>query len=198
MWNERYADPEFAYGTAPNDFLREVGPSLHGPVLCLASGEGRNAVWLAEQGLEVHGVDISSEGVAKTHRLAEQRGVTVHAHVGDLSEYDLGDSRWGAIVGIFAHLPPAVRERVHRAIPTALKPGGQLVLEMYTPRQLAFGTGGPPVEPMLYTEELVRSHMPQLHYDRLAEVEREVVEGKYHTGRAAVLQVLATRPSQSQ
>lgn len=193
MWNERYSASEFAYGTEPNDFLREQASGLQGPVLCLASGEGRNAVWLAEQGLEVHGVDSSSVGVDKTLTLAAQRGVTVHAQVADLATFDFGDNRWGAIVAIFAHVPPAIRARVHAAIPGALRPGGKLVMEMYAPRQLEFRTGGPPSLPMLYTEDLVRTDMPTLVYDRLEEVERDVVEGQFHNGRAAVLQVVASK-----
>lgn len=193
MWNDRYAEHGFAYGEGPNGFLAEVYGVLEGPVLCLASGEGRNAVWLAEKGLEVHAVDFSAVGVAKTLALAAERGVTVHAVEGDLSTFDLGSSRWGGIVAVFAHLPPPIRKRVHAAIPTALRPGGRTVMEYYTPRQLAFGTGGPPKAEMLYEPESVRAQLDGLIFERLEEVEREVVEGRYHTGKAAVVQVIARR-----
>jgi 2-polyprenyl-3-methyl-5-hydroxy-6-metoxy-1,4-benzoquinol methylase len=173
----------------------EAAHHLGSPVLCLASGEGRNAVWLARQGLEVHGVDSSAVGIAKTQRLAAEHGVQVQAEVADLATWDLGEARWGGIVAIFAHLPPPVRSRVHGAIVRALRPGGVLVMEKYTPNQLTFGTGGPPVEAMLYTEQLVRSELAGLSFERLEEVERDVVEGRFHHGRAAVLQVVARKPA---
>ena len=194
FWNDRYADAEFAYGTKPNDFLASVADGLQGPVLCLASGEGRNAVWLAEQGLEVHAVDASAEGVAKTRALAAERGVTVHAEVGDLSTWDLGTARWGAIVAIFVHLPPPIRRRVHGAIPQALVPGGRLILEAYTPRQLLHRTGGPPAIELLYEPGAVRAELAGLEWFQLDEVERAVVEGRFHTGRAAVVQAFGRRP----
>ena len=193
MWNERYAEDGYAYGAEPNDFLRTSLGSLQSPVLCLAAGEGRNAVWLAEQGLTVHAVDSSSVGTAKLIALAESRGVSVMAEVADLATYNLGTRRWGSIVAIFAHLPPPLRSRIHAAIPHALVPGGTLVMEMYTPRQLGRGTGGPPVEAMLYTEALVRSELGALTFEHLQEVERSVVEGRYHTGNAVVLQVVGRR-----
>jgi hypothetical protein len=193
MWDARYGEDGFAYGTDPNGFLVEVADQLTGPVLCLASGEGRNVVWLAERGLQVHGVDVSAVGVEKTLRLAEARGVTVTAEVADLATWPLGSARWGSIVAVFAHLPPPVRVRVHEQLADALVPGGALAMEMYTPRQLALKSGGPPVLPMLYTEDIVRAEIVGLTFERLAEVEREVIEGRYHTGRGAVLQVLARK-----
>ena len=194
MWDQRYAEAGFAYGTEPNDFLRDHADQLQSPVLCLASGEGRNEVWLAERGLEVHGVDASAVGVEKTRRLADERGVQVHVEVADLATWDLGRERWGSIVAIFAHLPPPVRSRVHACLLEALVPGGLLLMEAYSVRQLAFGTGGPPNEAMLYTEALLRTELQGFTFERLEAIERDVVEGKYHTGRAAVLQVLARRP----
>ena len=193
MWDERYAEDGFAYGLEPNAFLAAHADALRGPVVCLAAGEGRNAVWLAQQGLEVHAVDLSPVGVAKTRALAAERGVTVEAQVADLATFDLGEARWGGIVAIFAHPPEPIRRRVHGAIPVALRPGGTLLMEMYTPRQLQHRTGGPPVLPMLYEPADIRSQLEGLSFERFEEIERDVVEGRYHTGRAAVLQVVGRR-----
>lgn len=195
MWDTRYAEAGFAYGTAPNDFLRASADALSSPVLCVASGEGRNAVWLAEQGLEVHAVDGSKVGVEKTRLLAAERGVVVHATHADLADFDLGVDRWGGIVAIFAHLPPPLRARIHADITRALRPGGALVLEAYTPRQLGRGTGGPPSAPMLFDPPTIRRELAGLRFRRFEEVVRPVVEGRYHTGEAAVLQVIAERPT---
>lgn len=195
MWDTRYSEDGYIYGTAPNDFLAASVGHLTSPVLCLAAGEGRNAVWLAEQGLEVHAVDGSAVGVAKTLALAAERGVTVHATHADLATFDLGEEKWGGITAIFAHLPPPLRARVHGAIARALAPGGRLVLEAYAPRQLEYKTGGPPVLPMLFDPPVVRAELGELIFHRCEEVVRSVVEGKYHTGDAAVCQIIAERPS---
>ncbi|MEZ4320474.1 MAG: class I SAM-dependent methyltransferase [Myxococcota bacterium] len=197
FWDERYAEDGFAYGLEPNDFLRERAGLLTGDVLCLAEGEGRNATFLASRGLTVYGVDASSVGVAKTLALAAERGVTVHAEQGDLATYDLGEARWDGIVAVFAHLPPPIRRRVHGSVARALRPGGVFLMEVYTPRQLAFGTGGPQSVEMLYEPEAVRAELVGLELEHFAELEREVHEGKYHGGRSAVLQGIARRPVQT-
>lgn len=195
MWDDRYSEEGFAYGLAPNDFLASQVGLLRSPVLSLCSGEGRNEVWLAQQGLEVHSLDASAVGVRKTLALAQERGVTVHAQVGDLAGFALGEARWGGVVAIFAHLPQPLRAQVHAGIVRALRPGGVLLLEAYTPRQLKHRTGGPQAAPMLYEPEDLAAELRGLTLERCAEVERDVVEGRYHTGRAAVVQVIGRRPA---
>lgn len=194
FWNHRYAMPGFAYGTEPNDFLRELAPTLKGPVLCLGEGEGRNAVFLAQRGLDVTAVDLSATGLEKASKLATERGVTLTTQVVDLADFDLGTERWGAIVSIWCHLPERVRAKVHGGVKTALVPGGVFVLEAYTPRQLKFDTGGPKNAELLYEPEAVRTELAGLTLERCVELEREVSEGDWHRGKSAVLQVLARRP----
>ena len=143
-WDARYAEPGWAFGTEPNDFLREMAPRLpRGRVLCLAEGEGRNAVHLAGLGHEVTAVDLSPVGVAKTLALAAERGVRVHAEVADLAHYAIAPGFWQGVVSIFAHVPGDVRGPLHRAVVAGLAPGGVLVLEAYPPEQADRGTGGP-------------------------------------------------------
>lgn len=194
MWDERYSKPGYAYGTAPNDWLAESASALSSPVICLAAGQGRNAVWLAERGLEVHAVDGSKVGVERTLAYAAERGVTVHATHADLADFDLGEDRWGGVVTIFAHVPPDLRKRLHRAIARGLRPGGALVLEAYTPRQFGRGTGGPPKIEMLYEPDAVAAELAGLELRTCREVERTVVEGWAHTGLAATVQIVAVRP----
>ncbi|MDP3498872.1 MAG: class I SAM-dependent methyltransferase [Myxococcales bacterium] len=194
FWNHRYALPGFAYGTEPNDFLRELAPTLEGPVLCLGEGEGRNAVFLAQRGLDVTAVDLSAIGLEKASKLATERGVGLTTQVVDLADFDLGTERWGAIVSIWCHLPDWVRAKVHGGVKTALVPGGVYVLEAYTPRQLKFDTGGPKNAELLYEPEAVRTELGGLTLERCVELERDVSEGDWHRGKSAVLQVLARRP----
>lgn len=196
LWEGRFGADEYVFGTEPNAFLRSrVGDLPAGRALCLAEGEGRNAAFLAGSGWEVASVDLTDAGVAKTLRLAAERGVTVDAAQGDLATFDLGEDRWDVIVSIFAHVPPPVRRDLHRRVVGALVPGGVLVLEAYTPDQIGRGTGGPPVAELTMTLDGLRDELAGLEFVHGEELEREVVEGHGHTGVGAVVQVIARRPS---
>lgn len=194
MWEERYGTDEYVFGTEPNDFLRENVAELPvGNVLCLAEGEGRNAVFLAEQGFSVSSVDITEAGVAKTLRLARERGVRVNAVTGDLADFDLGKSKWDAIVSIFAHTPLPIRVDLHRRVVDALVPGGIFLLEAYTPAQVGRGTGGPQVPELTMTAGGLRTELEPLDFLVIDELERDVIEGPGHTGLGAVVQVIARK-----
>ncbi len=194
-WDDRYASDEYLFGTEPNDFLKaSVAKLPQGRILCLADGEGRNGVFLAEQGYDVTSIDGSAVGLAKARGLAARRGVTITTHQADLFEYDPGEACWDGIVIIFFHMPPEKRKQVHAAVERALRPGGVLVHEAYTPKQLEFRTGGPPVAELLQTVAILTGDFPGLVLDHAAELERDVVEGKGHFGRASVVQLIAHKP----
>lgn len=194
MWNQRYGTDEYLYGEEPNDFVAEVmAGAPPGDVLCVADGEGRNGVHLAGLGHRVTSVDISEAGIAKARALAAARGVALTTEVADLGEYDLGTDRWDTIVSIFAHTPPPVRVRLHAALATALRPGGRLVLEAYTPDQIGRGTGGPPVPELTMDLDRLRTELTGLELEHEAEFVRSVIEGPGHTGDGAVVQVIARR-----
>ena len=194
FWNNRYDVPDHVFGETPNEFLAEVATRIPaGPVLCLAEGEGRNAVHLARLGHRVTAVDQSEVGLAKARRLAATHGVEIETVVADLADYSIATGAWAGIVSIFAHLPPDLRRRIHRAVVAGLQPGGVFILESYTPAQLAFGTGGPKDPERLMTLAGLREELTGLEFVIAGEREREVVEGPAHTGRAAVVQVLARR-----
>ena len=194
FWDERFRADEYAYGREPNAFLLEQAGRLpRGRVLCLAEGEGRNAVFLAELGHEVTAVDFSAEGLRKTERLARERGVkitTVHA---DLAAYDLELECFTGIVAIFAHLLPLIRQRLHAQVARALVPGGVFILEAYRPEQLAFDTGGPRDPSLLMTFDDLKRELFPLTIEIGREVERDIREGAYHSGLSATVQVLAVR-----
>jgi len=195
MWNERYGAEEYVYGYEPNDFLAEIMANAPvGDVLCVADGEGRNGVYLAGLGHRVTSVDISEAGIAKARALADDRGVALTTKISDLGEYDLGTDRWDTVVSIFAHTPPPVRRRLHAALTTALRPGGRLVLEAYTPDQIGRGTGGPQVPELTMDLKRLRAELVGLEVEYEAEFVRSVIEGPGHTGDGAVVQVIARRP----
>jgi hypothetical protein len=194
FWNSRYATPDYVYGTEPNDFVTQVAARIPtGPVLCLAEGEGRNAVWLASRGRVVTAVDQSAVALRKAQQLAAARSVTIEIIVADLSAYRITPGAWSGIVSVWGHVPPALRRATHAQVVQGLGPGGVFILEAYTPAQLAFDTGGPRSIEMLMTAAQLREELAGLDFEILRELERDVREGTKHTGRAAVVQVLARR-----
>lgn len=196
FWDNRYSTPDFVFGTEPNDFLRTVADRIPaGPVLCLAEGEGRNAVFLATRGHAVTAIDLSATGLAKAQTLASQRGVALTTEAADLAAYAIAPGAWSGIVAIFMHLPPELRRDVLARVAAGLRPGGVFVMEAYTPAQLAFGTGGPKDPALTPTLELLRAELPGLDFEIGRELERDVHEGGGHTGRSAVVQILARRPA---
>jgi SAM-dependent methyltransferase len=199
MWDQRYSTGEYVYGTHPNEFLADAVGALEPPgrVLCLAEGEGRNAVFLAELGFEVHAVDASRVGLAKAEALAQKRGVAIQTEVADLHGYAIAPASWDLIVSIFCHLPAPARQALHRQVAQGLRPGGRFILEAYTPAQVALGTGGPPTVALMMTLEALQAELKGLHFELGRECEREVHEGRLHSGLGAVVQVIAVKPDSS-
>ncbi len=165
-----------------------------GDCLCLAEGEGRNAVWLAAQGLNVTAVDASEIGLKKAKDLSEERRVSITAVHADLKDFELGSNRWDSIVSIFCHLSPDIRKSVHQRCVEGLRPGGIMLLEAYTPRQLEFKTGGPPVAEMMMDSKILTEELIGLEFNDLNEVIRNINEGQFHHGKGAVVQMLARKP----
>jgi len=193
MWNERYSGAEYVYGTEPNSFLAEHAHLLAGPVLSLAEGEGRNGVFLASLGLEVHGVDQSEVGLAKAQALARSRNVTIRTEVADLGVFTPAENYYGSVVSISAHLPSTIRNRLYPLVERCLKVGGIIILEAYSEAQLARDTGGPKDLDMLMTPEKVKREFPQLEPVLLHECQREVREGAAHSGMASVIQFIGRK-----
>ncbi|MCB0422695.1 MAG: methyltransferase domain-containing protein [Bdellovibrionales bacterium] len=195
MWDERYKDEKYMYGTEPNDFLKEQGQRIPkgGHVLCIADGEGRNSTWLAEMGYHVTAIDSSQRGVEKAKRLAQDKNVIVQHICGDLSDTPLFEQKWDGIVSIFCHLPSALRERIHRQAVDSLNPKGVFLLEAYTPNQIPYGTGGPKDPDLLLKAQKAKSELLGLEFEILREVEREIHEGDGHNGLSHVTQILGVK-----
>ncbi len=194
MWNDRYSSGHYIYGTEANVFLAEnVNRLPRGNILCVAEGEGRNAVFLARQGYNVTAVDGSEVAREKALKLAAKHKVNINYIVADLTSFDLGIEQWDGVVSIFCHLPPALRQSVHQRLCRALKPGGVLLLEAYTPNQLKYATGGPKDEAMMMSVPLLEKELKPLHFQHLLELKRNIVEGTGHTGDGAVVQAIAIK-----
>ena len=194
-WDQRYDTEEYQYGTTENDFLRSVAGQLPGGrCLCLAEGEGRNAVYLAGLGHQVTAVDNSLVGLRKAEKLAKQRGVQIETCVADLADFAIEPESWDSIISIYCHVSPEIRTALHAKVAVGLRPGGMLVLEAYRPEQLGYGTGGPPALEKLMALPQLREELQGLDFMHALELEREVVEGNLHTGIGAVVQLLAVKP----
>jgi len=195
FWDSRYGEEGFAYGTTPNTFLLSFADSFKTgqKVLVIGDGEGRNGVWLAEQGCTVVSVDSSKVGVEKAQKLASEKGVKIETVCADLNDWDWPDSEFDFVVIIYVHFPPDVRAFLHNKVVSALKPGGQLIMESFTPDQLNYSSGGPPVLEMLYTVEMMKEDFKLLEIQQLEECITELSEGKYHCGEGAVVRLIANK-----
>lgn len=196
MWNERYAGDDYLFGTEPADFLTRAAPWLRAgdSALCIADGEGRNSVWLAGQGLRVTAFDPAPNAVAKARKLAAARGVSVEFHVTDLDGWDWSRSH-DVVAGIFIQfVGPDERAALFERIKAAVTPGGLLLLHGYAPRQVDYGTGGPPYRENMYTEDMLRDAFAGWTVLRLADFDAEVDEGRGHSGRSALVDFIARKP----
>ena len=194
-WNERYREPGFAYGTAPNEFLISVVDRIpQGKILSLAEGEGRNAVYLASLGYQVTGVDGSEVGLRKAVELATERGVAITTIQADLSEFEIEPEQWDGIIACYCHVPSAIRIPLHRAAVRGLKPGGVFVLEAFSKEQLAYDTGGPKSLDMLMSLDDLKRELAGLEIIHAVKMERDIREGRGHTGLSSVVQILAVKP----
>ena len=195
-WNRRFAADGFLFGTEPNAWLRDhAGVWQPGQrVLSVADGEGRNSVWLARQGLQVQAFDISDVGVAKARKLAQDAGVQVNYQVADCDQWDWPRNQFDVVAAIFIQFAdPVMRAQLFANMVLALKPGGLLVLQGYTPRQLEFKTGGPPILANLYTEEMMRDAFAALEILELRMYEADLAEGEHHLGRSALVGLAARK-----
>ncbi|MHA7600408.1 class I SAM-dependent methyltransferase [Alicycliphilus sp. T452] len=197
FWDQAFDIPGYKYGTAPNAFVREQAARLRpgGRVLVPGDGEGRNGVWLAAQGHEVLSVDGSAVGLAKARELARQQGVPLRTELADLAQWTPGPAGFDAVVLTYVHLPSAIRADAHRRLAAALRPGGWLVLEAFTPQQLAYASGGPKDADMLYSTQQLRADFAGLLREELAwDGVVQLDEGPGHQGAAHVLRWLAQAP----
>ena len=196
VWDERYAGDEYHFGTGPNAFLASQQSLLKPGMSCLAvaDGEGRNGVWLAGQGLDVLSVDASSVAQEKARKLARQRGVEVKFEQVDLTQWAWGENRFDMVAAIFIQFaPPELREQMFAHIKRCLKPGGLLLLQGYTPRQLHYRTGGPSQAENLYTEALLRSAFDDMQILHLREHDDIISEGSGHSGMSALIDLVARK-----
>lgn len=197
-WDGRFSGPGFLFGTEPNAYLAQHrGLLVAGKTaLAVADGEGRNSIWLARQGLHVDAFDISPVGVAKAATLAREHNVTVDLRVADCDDWNWRPAAYDVVAAIFVQFAgPEMRRRMFAGMIDTLKPGGYLILQGYTPRQLEYKTGGPGLLDHLYTASMVRDAFASLDIIELREYETELNEGAQHVGQSGLLGMVARKPA---
>ena len=197
VWDQRYSAPDYIFGTAPNVFLvsqrQWFKPGAR--VLDIACGEGRNAVWLAQQRCEVVAIDISPVAIGKARLLAAERGVSVGFEVVDVRAWGWPENAFDAVVSIFIQFAaPAERAQLFGGFRTTLRPGGVLLLQGYTPKQLQYKTGGPPQADHMYTETMLREAVAGMEIMHLQEHDDVLGEGTKHVGLSALIDLVARKP----
>lgn len=196
-WDERFEGSDYLFGEQPNAYLASKQALLTkgGRALCVADGEGRNSVWLAEQGMRVQAFDFSPAAVTKAQQLAARRKVVVEFEVAELFGWNWTPSTYDLVAAIFIQFAaPAERERLFPLLVQTLKPGGMLILQGYRPEQLNYGTGGPPEPDHLYTEGLMRSLLRGMVILEMRSYDEAVDEGRGHSGMSALLGIVARKP----
>ena len=193
FWDQAFDTPHFKYGTAPNAFVRAQAHRLRpaARVLVPGDGEGRNGVWLAAQGHAVLSVDASGVGLRKAQQWAAEQGVALQTELADLTSWQPAPGAFDGVVLTFVHLPSALRRDVHQRLVRALRPGGWLILEAFTPEQLRYASGGPKDADMLYTLYDLRTDFAGLHEHLAWAGEVWLDEGPGHQGPAQVVRYLA-------
>ena len=197
-WDARFGGPDFLFGTAPNAYLASQRTLLTAgkSALAVADGEGRNSVWLAQQGLLVDAFDISPVGVAKADELARRAGVSVNLHVNDCDSWDWQPEAYDVVAAIFFQFAgPEMRRRLFAGMVSTLKPGGYLIVQGYTPKQLDYKTGGPGLLDHLYTGDMMREAVAALEIIELREYDSVLDEGTQHVGPSALLGIVARKPA---
>ncbi|MEE9388964.1 MAG: class I SAM-dependent methyltransferase [Paracoccaceae bacterium] len=199
MWEHRYSTADdYLFGTAPAAFLREnpswLRPGARG--LCVADGEGRNSVYMAGAGLDITAFDLSETAVERANKLAKQQGVSARFNVSNWDSWNWNAPAYDLVAAIFIQfVGPVERSKQFANIKTAVKPGGVLLLHGYRPEQIDLGTGGPPRAENMYTEEMLRHEFSNWQIERLASYERDVQEGRGHSGKSALIDLIARKPA---
>ncbi|MED1567808.1 class I SAM-dependent methyltransferase [Bacillus paramycoides] len=192
FWDDRFKSDEYFYGEEPNTFIQEQAFRLvnHNKVIAFAEGEGRNAVFLTRQGHEVIAIDYSEGGLEKTKKLAVKHNVKVHTKKVDLLADSLPANEFDAAIMVFGHFHTDNQRMILNKMIHTIKPGGLIMIEVYSKQQLNYGTGGPKDIDMLYDPIDILTWCEGHEVIHFFNGEQERIEGKGHTGLAHVIQVV--------
>ena len=199
QWNQKYQGDDLVFGTTPNSFLTDQAPRIpaHGEVLCVGDGEGRNGIWLAEQGYHVLSIDGAENGVKKAIAQAQARKVAQRFKglCADLLHWDWPDSDYDGVANLHLYFMPEDRPQMHQAMLTALKPGGLMILEVFHPDNVGRGCGGPQITELCYRARDLEDDFKAATILLLEETEREIAPSSFHNGGVGVVtRMVAQKP----
>lgn len=190
FWDKRYNTKEYVYGEAPNEFVKKKLTGLRpGKILFPAEGEGRNAVYAAQLGWDVTAFDLSVEGKYKALNLASKQGVDINYQVLGYEKAEFEPAYFDCICLVFAHMPSAVRRHTHKKLISFLKPGGVLMLEAFSKKQIDKNSGGPSNQDLLFSEQELKEDFSELSELNFEETEAVLNEGPFHQGTASLIRV---------
>jgi 2-polyprenyl-3-methyl-5-hydroxy-6-metoxy-1,4-benzoquinol methylase len=194
-WEKRFSASGYAFGKEPNAFLKSQEPLLRGrkTALSVADGEGRNGIWLAEQGLDVLTIDFSPAGIAKAQALAAERGVKLRTEMADVTKWHWPKNAFDVVVAIFIFVDPPDRDALFANLKGALRPGGLLLIQGYRPKQLEYKTGGPSDAARMYTREILQAGFGDMAKLDIREHDTLISEGHSHAGMSALIDLVATK-----
>ena len=194
FWDQRYGEPGFAYGKEPNEFFKTVIDEVEtGRMLLPGEGEGRNAIYAAQKGWSVTAFDQSEVARQKALEWASSLNLWINYELADLAGFKCEGVKYDLVAVIYIHLPAQVRNKIHRQLLDCLRPGGTFIMECFHKSQLQYGTGGPPVEELLYDTEDLRQDFGDLEILRCENIITERQEGPYHSGESSVIQLIARK-----
>jgi len=189
-WNERYRQAEYAYGKSVNLFLEKQLRLLKpGKILLPAEGEGRNAVFAARQGWQVTAFDYSDEGRNKALAYAQSLGVSIDYQVCDAADFK-SELQFDALALIYTHFGSEQRKALFPRFIQYLKPGGTLIMEVFSKNQLGRSSGGPKDLDLLYSVDGMQKLFPMIQFSHCQEEIVVLDEGQYHQGEAVVIRVV--------
>jgi SAM-dependent methyltransferase len=196
MWDKRFSTPDYVFGEEPNAFLASQAHLLgKGHALAVADGEGRNSVWLAQQGLSVDAFDFSAPAIAKAQALAAKHQVSVNFTCSDWQSFDWPTAHYDLVAGIFFQFAaPEERATIFEKINKSLKPGGLLIIQGYGKNQLKYNTGGPGKLHHLYDDALMREAFAGYDVLTCNTYETTIQEGAGHSGMSALVGFVARKP----
>jgi len=194
FWDKRYSEEDFAYGTEPNLFFKQNIDELKpGKLVLPGEGQGRNAVYAARLGWKVTAIDLSSAAKQRALKLAEDNKVKIDYYVTPLGEFNFPENEYDAAALVFTHFPPETRTKIHGSIIKSLKPGGILITESFSKKQIENSSGGPKVLPMLYTLDDLLSDFKDTVILESYETQTNLDEGIYHRGKADVIRMVVKK-----
>ncbi|HUW05539.1 MAG TPA: methyltransferase domain-containing protein [Williamwhitmania sp.] len=194
QWDARYSTEEYVYGTEPNHFFSECLRSLkQGKLLLPGEGEGRNAAWAAQLKWQVDAFDQSTTGQEKAFRLAKDRGVKFNYQIMSVEDFGAKPNTYDAAAIIFLHLPQPLRSKFHRAVAESIKPGGHIIIDAFSQKQIDFNSGGPRDIEQLYSKDSILGDFPDFDFEICREEETILREGNFHTGKASVLRFFGAK-----